>query len=194
MIELSNDRKYITYFRKGDKFDVNKMHTDLTTVCSKPRHAFWGSPVDTEFGWKEWCENEYYEQSDFSNFIHWRCKPNTQIYKIDWDDVLNLNSDNQLIKYVDFIKFADDINTDIVINDVLNTSEKIKILNYRSSAAFSGNIKLNFGRMLQDGIKAVELMDACIGHAFNNRLETEFNSWDCESIVLLDKDVLDVID
>ncbi len=50
-------KKYITY-GLGNKFYTEKLLTDLTCEIGKPRHAWWGSPIDAEYGWKQWCENE----------------------------------------------------------------------------------------------------------------------------------------
>ena len=51
---------------------------------------------------------------------------------------------------------------------------------------------LDFITMYNDGIIAVELLNASIGHSFLrlDRVELMFNSWDCESIVVLDKDCI----
>jgi len=49
------------------------------------------------------------------------------------------------------------------------------------------NNYLDWNKMLEDNIIAVQLMDSCIGHSFINVLESKFNAWDCESIVVLDK-------
>lgn len=52
---------------------------------------------------------------------------------------------------------------------------------------------LDWEKMIEDGIVAVQLMDACIGHVFKNVLESKFNAWDCESIVVLDKNKIKFI-
>ena len=53
---------------------------------------------------------------------------------------------------------------------------------------------LDYNKIVEDGIDAVELMSAYVGHLFiNNKYERIFNSWDCESIVVLNKDVLEFI-
>lgn len=48
--------------------------------------------------------------------------------------------------------------------------------------------------MLEDGIVAVELMDGWIGHRFENFLEASFNTWDCESIVVLDETKIEILE
>ena len=49
---------------------------------------------------------------------------------------------------------------------------------------------IDFAKMRYDGIAAVELMDACIGHAYINHTEVIFNGWDCESIAILDPSMI----
>ena len=31
-------------------------------MMTKPYGGFWASPVDTDFGWKEWCEREHFRE------------------------------------------------------------------------------------------------------------------------------------
>ena len=54
-----------------------------------------------------------------------------------------------------------------------------------------GGCYLDYQRMKDDGIDAVELYNAAIGHLFISRIETMFNSWDCESIVVLNPDAIE---
>jgi hypothetical protein len=47
--------------------------------------------------------------------------------------------------------------------------------------------RIDFKKLKEDSISAVELIDAMVGHLFLNGFETMFNGWDCESIVVLDE-------
>lgn len=52
--------KYIHYNATcfdPSKFDVIK---NKEYGCVKPTGGFWASPVDTEWGWKQWCESEQF--------------------------------------------------------------------------------------------------------------------------------------
>lgn len=161
-IVVSNDSDiFVTYMPNGIAFDKQCININLNSrgIINKPCEAWWGSPLDAEYGWKEWCESEEFGNYDFDNPIQWKLKSNTNILQIDMDDIIDY--EHRLLKYIDRISTLD-----------------------RS---------LNFYRLLDDNISTVQLMDACIGHAFINRIELMFNGWDCESICVLDKDVIEFI-
>ena len=52
---------------------------------------------------------------------------------------------------------------------------------------------LDFNKLLEDNIIAVQLLDGSIGHRFITDIETMFNSWDCESIVVLDESKIEFL-
>ena len=152
IISADRNKVYVTYWRedRNGKFDPKLIETDLTSTICKPTKAFWGSPVNATFGWKEWCEGEDYEY-DFSNPIYWRLKEGTKILAVNMKDVTKPSS---VLRYI--------------IRDIS-----------------CGIQQLDFEKMREDNIDAVELMDANIGHLFINKAEMMCNSWDCESIVVL---------
>jgi len=79
------DKTWITYglgtsFNK-DLFtppDYNWMNTVFT---NKPKGGLWASPVDSKWGWKDWCERENFGKLD-SSFM-FKLKPNAKIYVVD---------------------------------------------------------------------------------------------------------------
>jgi len=170
IVESNKDTKYVTYFQKGDVFDPSKIVIDLNNKHNgflfKPDKGFWGSPVDASYGWKEWTESENFRDYDYNNPIYW-ILTDGKILQIDWDDVKDKTS-SDLVKYI--TKPYDIVFT---LNDLY--------------------LVLDWDKMLKDGIVAVQLMDGCIGHRFINELEKQFNGWDCESIVVLDKSRLKFI-
>lgn len=48
-------RKFVTYMKN---FDLNKIEPITNIGWCKPFGGLWASPVDSEFGWKDWCEAE----------------------------------------------------------------------------------------------------------------------------------------
>jgi hypothetical protein len=75
------------------------------------------------------------------------------------------------------------------------TNDRSDIYKYvRESSKGLSSVLIDFKQMIEDGIDAVELLDAYVGHAFINKVEEAFNSWDCESIVILNKDCLDILE
>lgn len=158
-------KTYITYGFVLE--DPSKIVTNLDESINKPKKALWGSPVDAEFGWKDWCENEewwpkhhkYKEIEDyFSESFKWTLKEGSKILTINKVEDLN----------------------DLYRAGLMRPNKW-------------GSIVLDFYRILDLGYSAVELTDGYIGHMFVNRLEESFNSWDCESIVVLDPKQVELV-
>lgn len=172
IVESNKDIKYVTYFQKGDAFDPDKIVIDLNNKHNgflfKPDKGFWGSPVDAEYGWKEWTESENFRDYDYNNPIYWTLTSG-KILQVGWDEVNNKETSN-LTKYVKPVYVKP-----VMIGDYCSYSV------------------LDWNKMLEDDIVAVQLMDGYIGHYFKYDLEERFNSWDCESIVVLDKSRLKFI-
>jgi len=158
---------YVTY-GKGNKFDITKLKIDLSyTGRGKPKEAWWGSPVDAEYSWKEWCisneccpgkkdsitVDEYFSDD---NKILWDLKKGTK--------VLMINTMGDLYKYKS--------KGYIIYEGIILPEVKDYDWNYK--------------KILKDGYSAIQLNDPCIGHRFTSTLELLMNTWDCESIVVLD--------
>lgn len=172
MVELENGHQYYTFLKKKYlPFDLSKVKTffGIPSIRNKPNNAFWGSPIDTEYGWKEWCEREDFEVGsyDWDNPIKWKLKDGSKVYRIYYTDVLSEETSG-LTKY-------------LVENPL-----------FKSSGIFGKC--LDFELMLEDGIVAVELMDGWIGHRFENFIEASFYTWDCESIVVLDETKIEILE
>ena len=172
IVKANKDIKYVTYLQKGDIFDQSKIVIDLNNKHNgclfKPDRGFWGSPIDARFGWKEWTKCEEFRDYDYDNPIYWTLTSG-KILLVDWDEVENKETSN-LTKYIKPIYV-----TPVMIGDYCSYSV------------------LDWNKMLEDDIVAVQLMDSYIGHCFKYDLEERFNSWDCESIVVLDKSRLKFI-
>ena len=128
----------------------------------KPKSALWGSPIDAEFGWREWCEAENYIPGKrhmsfdeyFKTYFTWTLKDDSKIYTIS-----DMNDIQKLAYYIGIIHRSD------------------KFFNYYI---------LDYKMAYDMGYTAIELCNPTLGHRFFNDLELLFNSWDCESIVVLD--------
>lgn len=42
----------------GNKIDLNKINTIKNNKFVKPKGGLWASPINAEFGWREWCNTE----------------------------------------------------------------------------------------------------------------------------------------
>ena len=173
MIELSDGTIYITYLHKRHgKFKPENINMNLSIdpVINKPLEAFWGCPKDSLFGWKEWCEAERFGAFDYNwdNPVKWKLKTGSRILKIELKDVID-ETNSILKKYI-----------------------KQNSL-HPSTSNFFFNYGLDFNKIKNDNIDAIELADGRIGHCFINELEVMFNSWDCESIVVLNKNKIQIL-
>ena len=115
MIYVSNGIElYETYILRHLLFDPESIETDLAgTFRNKPRMAWWGSPVNAGFGWKDFCkaENFMLNEYDFdrSSPILWTLKKGSKILKIDRidEDVISYmvpDPEIGLYKVLDFKK------------------------------------------------------------------------------------------
>lgn len=177
-VVVTNGKRYVTYFADANKFDPENIQTNLSSnFNSKPDCAWWGSPEDAVYGWKEFIKYDWNtEKYDFDHPIKWHLKKGSKVFQIDTKDTV-LDLKNNLLKYI----FLVDSNLKRVQLPIEEVAAELK-----DSVNFEYRPRISFFKMLEDGISAVELMDSSIGHFFANGLETMFNSWDCESIVVLD--------
>ena len=49
---------------------------------TKPRGGFWASPVDAEFGWKQWCEREHFALDRFVHSFKFTLSPEAKVLTI----------------------------------------------------------------------------------------------------------------
>lgn len=73
---------YIHY--GSDKFDPKKFKTIKNVMIStKPEGGLWGSPLDSEEGWKEWCERNNFRTNLLEKFFVFSLKPGTRLLFLD---------------------------------------------------------------------------------------------------------------
>lgn len=164
-------KKYVTY-GLGNKFDINKVVIKLKTSIGKPEGAFWGSPIDAKYGWKEWTQNNDYipHKNRYDKFEDYYKPENTIIWTLEeGTKVLDIYTVDDLeeFKKKGYIFLATDV--------------------YE-------RYEWNFSNILEDGYSAIELHDAYIGHYFSSVLEMFMNAWDCESIAVLKPEKIKQVD
>lgn len=153
-------KTYITY-GKGNKFNkellpkVEDLKIQYDCINKVP-NTFWGSPIDAEYGWKNWCEdNEYSILTEDDSFL-WTLKPEAKI--------LYIESLDDIYKKVPFVR--------------------------RTEYGFE-NTYIDFETI----IKEYDAMELCsnngtIGHRFASDKEICFNTWDCDSIMVFNRDMI----
>ena len=173
--EVLNISTYVTY-GLGNKFVLEKVLTNLNDRgIGKPERAWWGSPIDAEYGWKQWAEDNDFLPHGYHSFkkyfapknaIYWELVPGSR--------VLHIINPYDLQNWVN--------------NGYIKSISK-------ESRFGSFDIKfIDFEAILKDGYDAVELCDSSIGHRFVSNIEMLFNSWDCESIVVLNPNKIIQVD
>ena len=174
----TDGKRYVTYLHKGEEFNVEDIFTNLSNKYSyKPDCAWWGSPEECGYSWKDYVTFEYGKSDyDFDKPIKWHLEEGSKIYQIDHKDVQPV-MENEFLKYIYYADYSGN-RIPMPMNEM--------VLALKDVVNFEKSPKIDYYKLLDDGIVAVELMDSCIGHLFFNGLETMFNSWDCESIVVLD--------
>lgn len=170
IITADPSRIYVHYGSKAfDKEKVKEVRNEF--YLNKPRGGFWGSPVDTDWGWKDWCEGEQY--GDLSSHFYFSLTPGTKIL------LLKDPGDERAIPTSWMT-----IGTGMFAERVLQ-SDFVALRNF--------------------GIDAVELIHGdnySYWHDINLDADRRdysrnsmFNSWDCDSIVIFNKDsVIDLGD
>lgn len=74
--------QYIHYGHK--KYDPNSFIEPVNLeMFNKPRGGLWGSPVDTEYGWKQWCKSENYCECNGDNAFIFELYNVANIYNIN---------------------------------------------------------------------------------------------------------------
>ena len=83
----------LTYINYGSNaFDSNKFSTVTNhEMFNKPDGGLWASPVDSKYGWKNFCENQNFRCETLNKHFEFTLTPEAKIYVIASDiDVQNL--------------------------------------------------------------------------------------------------------
>ena len=107
--------KYIHY--GSDHFDpllFNPIYNDIG--INKPRGGFWASPVNTEHGWIDWCENEHFHLENLTTHFEFNIRDDAKILyirnKVEMDSALKYKTDFGItglrMTYLDWERIAAD--------------------------------------------------------------------------------------
>lgn len=138
-------------------------HLKNRVLFIKPYGGLWASRVDAEYGWKEWTEDNEYR---------------TDYY----------NKDN----YFKF-KLRDDAKI-LVINDVKQLDKLPKVKSKFNLPIENTNIYLDFEKLAKeyDAIEVLISEEKVNPLDFNNSLYWKLYGWDCDSILIMNKDIVEV--
>lgn len=85
------NKVYIHY--GADHYDKSKFKSIETfdPVTNKPKGGLWASPVDTDWGWKDWCEGENFHLDRFNKNFKFTLANGSKVFHIRTaDDVMKL--------------------------------------------------------------------------------------------------------
>lgn len=119
-------KKYIHY--GSTKFEPEKFEPIQNRLFVKPTGGFWASPIETEWGWKDWCEAENYEECEKENSFTFTLSENANVLHLH-----NVEDLDSLPK--------------------LKLPEPLKSL----SKGILGMVYLDFEKILKSGYDAIEI-------------------------------------
>ena len=67
-------------------YDENKFNPieNIKSFNIKPKGGLWCSPVNSSYGWRDWCEaEEFVKGQGFSNYFKFNLKDMNRVYKIN---------------------------------------------------------------------------------------------------------------
>ena len=95
-------RKFITF---GFEFNLDELKPIKNRrYCGKPDGGLWGSPVDSNWGWKDWCESEdFYKHSGLEKGFTWTLSDSARILVLDSIESYQSLKWNYKISYSDMV-------------------------------------------------------------------------------------------
>lgn len=150
-------KKYIHYGHNS--FDRN-LFTPISNMDRwvKPSGGFWASPMDSDYGWGDWCRRNSFHSYRLLEYFKFKLSENAK--------VIHIYSSKQL-------------------KDLPKTEENMDMW-----------CCLDFEQLLADGWDAIELhlseeifedVEYCGG------LYWKLYGWDCDSILIMNPDVVEVV-
>lgn len=128
---------------------------------NKPIGGLWGSPVDAEYGWKAWCEENSFRECNEENAFVFTLKPDANIY------------------YIRSVEEANNLPRAGRMHSLPNVMASL------ISEAPSMIMGVDFEAMVKDGVDAVLYeQSACMA------LYWTLYGWDCDTILVLNPDAV----
>lgn len=160
--------KYVTYGITKDKFSKTIFYdrNHMTLPC-KPLYGLWGSRVDAEYGWKDWCADSGFRECSEGNKM--------EFVLVEDSKVLEVHKETDILPY-------------IVSRLPQFDYSPFQILENRSTSIMDGII---FDKLGNEGYDGLELF---ISDDYLRLHNGVFSTWDCDSIVVWNFDAIKIID
>lgn len=168
----STTPKANTYITHGFAVDTKEMfrhlvksgfHHEVFRHTNKPLGGLWGSPTDSDFGWKDFCQREEFDIEKLGTYTLWKLKESAVIYVID--------------SVEDFKRLLDEYGY------LPDPRYKKYVINYNEvSEDYDGIFLTNNGNL------------ACHDHVEYKDGYSDLMTWDCESIVVWNPNVIEILE
>lgn len=152
-------KEYIHYGHKYfNKNIFNKIKNDLWII--KPIGGLWASPVDTKYGWKNWCEENDFRECNEENSFKFTLSKNANVCHI------------------------------YSVKDLENLPrQELPPEHYSVNRKYI----LDFENMVNSGYDAIELHlseEVRVSDNFMDNLYWQLYGWDCDSILIMNPDII----
>ena len=177
--------EYISY--GFSKFDRQRFENEIDTAIlnkksDKPANGWWGSPIDANYGWKDWCYSEDF--GDCANgtykvdYIKWKLK-DAKIYHIQNFENLAKIPIRKVSNYLPYLRIDFD---------------KMKSQGYDGIELCLDNYYLGHTFASPEFILEKEPNLTFKEAEIASEIERLINTWDCDSICVWNSKVIDVIE
>ena len=154
-------KKYIHYGHSS--FDRNLFKPIRNReMWVKPDGGLWASATDSGYGWKDWCEDNFFREGRLQKSFTFTLSENAKVIHLRSVDDLEALPDQKLLEYLG--------------KPLWKT--------------------IDFEKLLADGVDAIELHlseEDLSNRDFMEGLYWELYGWDCDSILIMNPDVVEVI-
>lgn len=167
---MEKNKEFITYgiIFNPEKFQKLTTSTPRFYSLNKPRGGLWGSPIDSKWGWKDWCLAEGFRVSKLNSYTKWKVKSPNKIYVIDSkEDLIAVTN-----KYGEITSYSTFTTSIIPINFYKMKEDGWKGVYLTEK----GNFECHYDFPYKDG--------DYVG----------LNAWDCESIIVWDLKEIQIIE
>ena len=131
----------------------------------KPKGGLWGSPVDAEHSWKDWCEGEGFRECNEDNSFKFTVRDPKRIFYIDSEEAF----DDWYSKYV-----------------FIDAEKSAMLAGIRFTKGFNcGFDQINVQKMINDGWDGMEISLTDHWPLYNY-----LYGWDCDSVIIFNRDAI----
>lgn len=187
-------KSYIWY--GSHPFDMDKVESvydsngkPYASRLLKPRKGLWGSPVDCTRSWKAWCESEDFHYPEGFRY--------RQMFNLkDGARVCYLNSKASVFKFV--AMYFEPMVSEIMKTAITDASSKYDLLKMLDDPKENWDyVDLSFaadgfGICMPRFLKDYDAMEVSHKHHWQ-LIHGVFNTWDCDSICVMNKDVIELM-